>query len=65
MNRYLLLSIIAAGLFLAGCETVHDTTKEAGTYVGKGMDAAGGVTEGAAEGYGGTEPTQEENPYQR
>ncbi len=65
MNKYLLLSVLAAGLFLAGCETVHDTTEAAGTYVGKGMHAAGGLTEGAAEGYVGTTPTDEENPFSR
>jgi len=33
--------------------------------VGKGMSAAGGLTEGAAEGYGGTTPTEADNPYNR
>ncbi|MFA5261074.1 MAG: hypothetical protein WC450_07600 [Candidatus Omnitrophota bacterium] len=47
-----------------GCETVHEGTKKAGTYVGKGVSAAGGITEGAAEGYKGSE-TQEENPFER
>ena len=47
-----------------GCETVHEGTKKAGTYVGKGVSAAGGITEGAAEGYKGSE-TKEENPFGR
>jgi len=49
---------------IIGCETVHKTTKEAGTYVGKGAHAAGGLTEGAADGVQG-KVTDEENPYGR
>ena len=51
--------------FVSGCETVHKSTKQAGTYVGKGIDAVGGVTEGAAEGYKGSTENAEENPYGR
>ena len=62
-----LLMVIFAVSFL-GCETVHDTTKGAGTYIGKGADAIGGITEGAAEGYSGTgtdSTSSEDNPYGR
>ena len=58
-------SLVLCCVFTA-CQTVHDGTEKAGTYIGKGVDAVGGVTEGAVEGYmGGTAPTDEENPYNR
>jgi len=64
--RYLLMcAFLAVGLLSAGCETVHDGLEKGGNVVGKGVDAAGGLTEGAAEGYVGTTPTEEENPYGR
>jgi len=58
-----ILSILFLCTFL-GCETVHDGTKKVGNVVGKGADAFGGLTEGAAEGMQG-DITPEENPYGR
>ncbi len=52
-------------LVIAGCETVHQTTKQAGAIIGKGAKAAGGVTEGAAEGYRNGSQNNQENPYGR
>ena len=49
---------------IVSCETVHEVSKEGGTYIGKGAAAVGGITEGGAEGYTG-EVTEEENPYGR
>ena len=57
---FVMMSLCAMG----GCETVHQTTKKAGTAVGKGARAAGGFTEGVAEGIKGEE-TSAENPYGR
>ena len=45
-----------------GCQSVHDGLYKGGEAVGKGVDAAGGVTEGAVDGYMGKE---ENNPYNR
>jgi len=64
MRPNLILLLLVAGLMAAGCETVHETGKAAGTYIGKGVNAAGGVTEGAVEGYVGS-PSEEENPMNR
>jgi len=50
-------------LAIVGCETAHKGAYEGGKYVGKGVDAAGGVTEGAVDGYVGEE--FESNPYGR
>ena len=55
------LAILAVMLAFLGCETVHQTTKKGGEYIGKGTKALGGITEGAAEGYS----DKEENPYNR
>ena len=62
--KYSLIVVILLSLVVSGCETVHDTTKKGGTYLGKGAAAAGGVSEGAAEAYKGEE-TKEENPFNR
>lgn len=65
MKKGLELLVIFISVFtLLGCETVHDGTKKAGTYIGKGVNAAGGLTEGAVDGYVGEE-TNEENPFGR
>ena len=66
MSNRTIFGILAVALIgvVLGCETVHEGTKKAGTYVGKGVSAAGGLTEGAAEGYKGTE-SKEENPFGR
>ncbi len=64
MRFFVGLTVLLSVFILQGCETVHDGTKKAGTYVGKGVSAAGGLTEGAAEGYKGQE-TSEENPFGR
>ena len=55
--------VLLLGLFI-GCETVHDTTKKGGEYIGKGARAVGGISEGAVDGYMGEE-SPEENPYNR
>ena len=65
MKNQLISMTILSCFLLVGCETVHEGTKKAGTYVGKGVSAAGGLTEGAAEGYAGTELKDKENPYGR
>jgi len=64
MKLKLSLFLIICFVSFLGCETVHKTTKQAGTYVGKGADAVGGITEGGAEGVKGAE-TSEENPFGR
>ncbi len=64
MKFVVMVYLFSSLFFLAGCETVHKTTKAAGTVVGEGTAAAGGLTEGATEGYRGAE-TKEENPYDR
>jgi len=65
MRSILVCFFLVVSLLSAGCTAVHDGLETTGTYVGKGVDAAGGLTEGAAEGYVGTTPTEEENPYGR
>ncbi len=65
MRYVFVCAVLAFGLLSAGCETVHDGLEKTGEAVGEGMNAAGGVTEGAAKGYGQTTPTKEENPYNR
>jgi hypothetical protein len=63
--RFLIIIMIWAGAFgITGCETVKEGTTAAGTVVGQGADAVGGVTEGAAEGYKGKDVTAN-NPYGR
>ena len=64
MNYFYIFILLSSVIFSYGCETVHDTTKKAGTVVGKGADAFGGFTEGAAEAVKGQE-SSEENPYNR
>ncbi len=51
-------------LLIIGCETVHQTTQQAGTYIGKGASTVGGATEGVTQGYKNTTSNQE-NPYSR
>ena len=62
MNKYFFCCLL---FIILGCETIHQTTKQAGTYVGKGMKAAGGVSEGAVGGYMDGTTNKEENPYGR
>jgi len=64
MRRSINLLFFICLLAFLGCQTVHDGTEKAGTYVGKGVDAAGGITEGALEGYTGRD-AEDENPYGR
>ena len=64
MNIIIKLFVIMFVVSLFGCQTVHDTAKTGGEYIGKGADAVGGVTEGATEGYVGETPS-EENPFER
>jgi len=56
--------LFGLALLITGCETVHQTTQQTGTYVGQGAKAVGGVTEGVTQGYAGTNNSQE-NPYGR
>lgn len=49
---------------VAGCETVHQGTKQVGSVIGEGANALGGLTEGGAEAVQGEE-TKAENPYGR
>ena len=62
MKQLYLLGMLIVLLSIVGCETVHDGLYKGGEYVGKGVDAAGGVTEGAVDGYVGEE---ENNPFDR
>jgi hypothetical protein len=61
MNKLLLIFFLFTFL---GCETVHEGGKTVGSAIGKGADAIGGITEGAAEEYKGREAPGE-NPYGR
>ena len=63
--KYLIgVLVFLATINLTSCETVKKGTTAAGTAVGKGADAVGGVTEGGAEGYKGKDVTAN-NPYGR
>ncbi|MDP2653082.1 MAG: hypothetical protein Q8Q08_03515 [Candidatus Omnitrophota bacterium] len=64
MKSLLIVLSLVATMGVMGCETVKEGTTAAGTAVGKGADAVGGVTEGAAEGYKGKDVTAN-NPYGR
>lgn len=64
MKKGIVLVMAFMAVFCAGCETVKQGTTTAGTVVGKGADALGGVTEGAVEGYSGA-GEDKENPYNR
>jgi hypothetical protein len=56
--------IVGLVLFLSGCATAYQTTKGLGSGLGQGVRAAGGITEGGAEGYK-SGPITQENPYNR
>lgn len=64
MRPLIVIFTIVGTLSCYGCETVKQGTTAAGNAVGKGADAIGGVTEGAAEGYKGKDVTAN-NPYGR
>lgn len=61
-NIFKFVSFFILIIFFTGCETVHQTTQQAGTYVGQGAKAVGGVTEGVTQGYAGD---SQGNPYGR
>ncbi|MBN3040659.1 MAG: hypothetical protein JW867_05990 [Candidatus Omnitrophica bacterium] len=60
--RLLLIGIFLMSIIFAGCETVREGAQEVGKPIGGTMKAMGGITEGAAEGYGDSESA---NPYNR
>ncbi len=64
MRIFFVIIILIGAAGLNGCETVKEGATATGSVVGKGADAIGGVTEGAAEGYKGKDVTAD-NPYGR
>lgn len=60
--KQIIAGVIFFGILCAGCETVHQGAQEVGKPVGATMKTVGGVTEGAVEGYTGS---QTDNPYNR
>ena len=64
MRFFVVMIIWVGAVGIMGCETVKKGTTASGNVVGKGADAIGGVTEGAAEGYKGKDVTAN-NPYGR
>ena len=63
MKRIYLLIFLFSIFSILGCETVKKGTYEGGKYIGKGTDAVGGVSEGAVDGYIGTD--KQSNPFNR
>ncbi|MCK4810469.1 MAG: hypothetical protein KAS99_06030 [Candidatus Omnitrophica bacterium] len=60
--RVIFLVMFLFSFFLSGCETVRSGAQEIGRPVGAVNKAVGGITEGAAEGYG---EENVDNPYNR
>ncbi|MFH1772234.1 MAG: hypothetical protein ABH872_05400 [Candidatus Omnitrophota bacterium] len=58
----LILFMLSVCFLITGCETVHKGAAQAGKPIGQATKAAGGVTEGAVDGYREQEPY---NPYNR